>query len=74
MSKIRTPEEVRDYVNSHCFENKFHSIAIQSLVISIYGREKEITKEINWKWAMKKAVNMGKPVITANDAINFIES
>ena len=42
MSNLRTPEEVKNYLKNNCFENRYHAFAARALIVTKYGRTKEI--------------------------------
>lgn len=71
MSNLRTPEEIKSFLSNHCFENRYHAFAARAIIITKYGRSKEI-KDLEYKYPVIPEVDMELPVITANDAINFL--
>ena len=69
---MKSPEEVKEYINSHCFENKYHAQCVRALILWEYGRVKELKEVLMLRTSINKSVSLGLPIITANDAINFI--
>jgi len=72
MSNIRTPEEVRDFINAHCFATRYHAFCIRALIHSKYGRIKEFREMTALKYPYKKGESMGLPVLTVDDAIKYL--
>ena len=72
MPNLKTPEEVRDYINSHSFLNRYHAHCIRALIMSKYEEEMEKLDNLSYNYPMSKLVEPDKPVISANDAIKFL--
>ena len=71
MSNLRSPEEVIDFINNHCFANRYHFQATRALILWKYGRIKEL-KNLTYKYPFNSSIDMELPTITANDAIKFL--
>jgi len=72
MPNLRSPEEVRDYINSHSFLNRYHYFCVRALIITKYGRSKKMIETLKPNWPVSKLVEPDRPVISANDAIKFL--
>ncbi len=71
MDNIRTPEEVIEYINGHIFATRYHALCIRALIMSKYEGVKELTK-IEFKYPLKESIDMGLPILTANDVIKYL--
>ena len=72
MPDIRTPEEVRSYINSHAFITRHHAYCIRAYVLSKYEEKADKLADLNYKYPFKKGEDMDLPTISANDAIKFL--